>query len=149
MQRNGKYRTLFVDTKLSDLNVSSLVSPAQSIYLKMRSPKTKCCDLLWSLERRLTQQITGIRILITYHHREIKGIWHDPKYRLLLWLSRDQLKAGYRLGPRRWRNRWSPSPTPSSYLNRWGPSEGSRKISFADGACTSSYRMYVSLKTCA
>lgn len=59
----------------------------------MRSLKTKCCDLRRSLKRRLTQQITGIRILITYHHREIKGIWHDPKYRLLLWLSRDQLKA--------------------------------------------------------
>lgn len=116
MDRNVTYKTLFVDIKLLGLHVSSLVSPTQSTYYKMRSLKTKCCDLLRSLKHRLAQQITGIRTLITYHHGEMKGIWHESKYKLLPRLSRCQLKAGYRLAHRRLRNNWSPNPTPTSHL---------------------------------
>lgn len=150
MDWNVKYKTLFVDVKLLGLKVSSLVSPAQSIYYKVRSLTTKRCDLLRSLKRRLTQQITGIRRLITYYHGDRKGTWHESKYKLPAWLSPYHLRAGRCRVWEQLASRPTPTSHPHSLLATGRKAareagEESGPTSFVERANVSSYHMSASL----
>ena len=96
MDRKVKYKTLFVDIKLLGLNVSSrLTSPEYLLQNEVAENK-----MLWSSE------IPEAKINLTNNRDqdtnnisswETRGIWHEPKCRLLPRLSHYQLKAGYRL----------------------------------------------------
>ena len=159
MDRKSKYKTLFVDIKLLGLNISSrLTSPEYLLQNEVAENK-----MLWSSE------IPEAKINLTNNRDqdtnnisswETRGIWHEPKYRLLPRLSHYQLsrlQAGVRKEEEQliftfhtYRNLqiphlWAVLVTGYNLrkeTGRWGK----QKTSFVNRAEISSHHMYVSDK---